>query len=122
MHDSVHPHSNSLPEQLVSISIHFYRNRRQTHRSRQTSTSTTKPVLSLGLLLSVRPTAGSSTSFWQSTRSSLYTAVVFTSTTRSYSTKKPKKMPPKKAVKEEKLLLGRPGNNLKSGIVRELQW
>jgi len=31
-------------------------------------------------------------------------------------------MPPKKAVKEEKLLLGRPGNNLKSGIVRELQW
>ncbi|EHL01490.1 putative Uncharacterized GTP-binding protein OLA1 [Glarea lozoyensis 74030] len=26
-------------------------------------------------------------------------------------------MPPKKAVKEEKLLLGRPGNNLKSGIV-----
>jgi obg-like ATPase 1 len=27
-------------------------------------------------------------------------------------------MPPKKAVKEEKILLGRPGNNLKSGIVR----
>jgi hypothetical protein len=26
------------------------------------------------------------------------------------------KMPPKKAVKEEKLLLGRPGNNLKSKI------
>jgi obg-like ATPase 1 len=26
-------------------------------------------------------------------------------------------MPPKKAVKEEKLLLGRPGNSLKSGIV-----
>jgi obg-like ATPase 1 len=26
-------------------------------------------------------------------------------------------MPPKKAVKEEKILLGRPGNNLKSGIV-----
>ncbi|PSN72914.1 GTP-binding protein-like protein YchF [Corynespora cassiicola Philippines] len=26
-------------------------------------------------------------------------------------------MPPKKAVKEEKVLLGRPGNNLKSGIV-----
>lgn len=26
-------------------------------------------------------------------------------------------MPPKKAVQEEKVLLGRPGNNLKSGIV-----
>ena len=26
-------------------------------------------------------------------------------------------MPPKKNVKEEKILLGRPGNNLKSGIV-----
>jgi hypothetical protein len=26
-------------------------------------------------------------------------------------------MPPKKPVKEEKILLGRPGNNLKSGIV-----
>ena len=28
-------------------------------------------------------------------------------------------MPPKKAVKEEKLPLGRPGNSLKSGIVRK---
>lgn len=26
-------------------------------------------------------------------------------------------MPPKKPAKEEKILLGRPGNNLKSGIV-----
>jgi obg-like ATPase 1 len=26
-------------------------------------------------------------------------------------------MPPKKVVQEEKILLGRPGNNLKSGIV-----
>lgn len=26
-------------------------------------------------------------------------------------------MPPKKAAQEEKILLGRPGNNLKSGIV-----
>ncbi len=26
-------------------------------------------------------------------------------------------MPPKKAAKEEKILLGRPGNSLKSGIV-----
>ena len=30
---------------------------------------------------------------------------------------KPKKMPPKKAVVEEKVHLGRPGNSLKSGIV-----
>lgn len=29
-------------------------------------------------------------------------------------------MPPKKQVVEEKILLGRPGNNLKSGIVRRL--
>jgi len=29
-------------------------------------------------------------------------------------------MPPKKNIKEEKILLGRPGNNLKSGIVRLL--
>ena len=27
-------------------------------------------------------------------------------------------MPPKKVVQEEKIPLGRPGNNLKSGIVR----
>jgi obg-like ATPase 1 len=36
-------------------------------------------------------------------------------TTRNYA--RGKRMPPKKAVKEEKILLGRPGNNLKSGIV-----
>ena len=34
--------------------------------------------------------------------------------------KKKGKMPPKKAVQEEKVLLGRPGNNLKSGIVGRL--
>jgi hypothetical protein len=40
--------------------------------------------------------------------------------TRTYaSAPKKKKMPPKKAVKEEKLPLGRPGNNLKTGIVSE---
>lgn len=39
--------------------------------------------------------------------------------TRNYSAKQKKKgkMPPKKVVKEEKILLGRPGNSLKSGIV-----
>ncbi|THD00011.1 hypothetical protein EYZ11_000463 [Aspergillus tanneri] len=38
---------------------------------------------------------------------------------RSYASKKKSKskMPPKKAVVQEKVLLGRPGNNLKSGIV-----
>jgi len=36
---------------------------------------------------------------------------------RSYASHGRKKMPPKKAVKEEKILLGRPGNSLKSGIV-----
>ena len=39
---------------------------------------------------------------------------------RSYTTrKKNKNMPPKKAPVQEKVLLGRPGNNLKSGIVCE---
>lgn len=36
---------------------------------------------------------------------------------RTFASKK-KKMPPKKEVKAEKVHLGRPGNNLKSGIVR----
>ena len=34
---------------------------------------------------------------------------------RSYA--RPRKMPPKKEVKQEKIPLGRPGNSLKSGIV-----
>lgn len=38
-------------------------------------------------------------------------------TVRTYAKGKIRKMPPKKAVKEEKILLGRPGNSLKSGIV-----
>lgn len=38
---------------------------------------------------------------------------------RTYASAKKKKMPPKKQVKEEKILLGRPGNSLKSGIVSE---
>ena len=45
---------------------------------------------------------------------------ILSSCARSYaSAPKKKKMPPKKAVVEEKLLLGRPGNSLKSGIVSE---
>lgn len=40
---------------------------------------------------------------------------------RGFATRRgKKKMPPKKQVKEEKILLGRPGNNLKSGIVSEI--
>ena len=39
------------------------------------------------------------------------------SSTRTVAAKKAKKMPPKKAVQEKKALLGRPGNNLKIGIV-----
>jgi hypothetical protein len=44
--------------------------------------------------------------------------IAFT-TVRTYASAKKPKMPPKKAVKEEKVLLGRPGNSLKSGIVSE---
>ena len=43
--------------------------------------------------------------------------VIYT-TTRTYAKGKKSRMPPKKKVEEEKILLGRPGNNLKSGIVR----
>jgi hypothetical protein len=45
----------------------------------------------------------------------LLSCTVSITATRYYAKKK--RMPPKKAVKEEKILLGRPGNNLKSGIV-----
>lgn len=44
------------------------------------------------------------------------TALYITTQLRTYASKK-KKMPPKKEVKQEKVLLGRPGNSLKSGIV-----
>lgn len=48
-------------------------------------------------------------------------ATSYFSFSRAYSSKKKKnkKMPPKKNVVQEKVLLGRPGNNLKSGIVCE---
>jgi hypothetical protein len=51
-------------------------------------------------------------------QSLLSCTVLFTSTTNfSTSRIQARKMGPKKAVKEEKILLGRPGNSLKSGIV-----
>jgi len=46
---------------------------------------------------------------------SLLSCTVFITSTRNYAKKK--NMPPKKGVEEKKVLLGRPGNNLKSGIV-----
>lgn len=45
----------------------------------------------------------------------LLSCTVYTSQSRTYA--KSRKMPPKKAAVEEKVLLGRPGNSLKSGIV-----
>lgn len=42
---------------------------------------------------------------------------VFYVSSRGYAKRKSAKMPPKKQVEEKKILLGRPGNNLKSGIV-----
>ena len=44
-----------------------------------------------------------------------YSALVSFATVRTYA--KHRRMPPKKQVAEKKVLLGRPGNNLKSGIV-----
>ena len=54
---------------------------------------------------------------WTASSSSSFTPrfCLALTTVRTYA--KSKKMPPKKAVKEEKILLGRPGNSLKSGIV-----
>jgi len=46
---------------------------------------------------------------------SLLSCTVFITSTRNYAKKR--NMPPKKGVEEKKVLLGRPGNNLKSGIV-----
>jgi hypothetical protein len=45
----------------------------------------------------------------------LFSCTISITFKRTYA--KHRRMPPKKAVKEEKILLGRPGNNLKSGIV-----
>lgn len=45
--------------------------------------------------------------------------IAFTAARTYASAPKKKKMPPKKQVQEVKLPLGRPGNNLKTGIVSE---
>lgn len=52
-----------------------------------------------------------------SASSTLLNCTVSTTQTRSYAKGSRKKMPPKKEIKQEKVLLGRPGNSLKSGIV-----
>lgn len=50
---------------------------------------------------------------------SLLNCTVSTTQSRSYAKgHRSGRMPPKKNVEEKKILLGRPGNNLKSGIVR----
>jgi hypothetical protein len=51
------------------------------------------------------------------TGSITFTAARSLARIKGTTTSPERKMPPKKEVKEEKILLGRPGNNLKSGIV-----
>jgi obg-like ATPase 1 len=77
----------------------------------KTSTLGAQLLFSSPLLTFTRSAASTATS-----TKSLLSCTVYITTTRNYA-KKPNRMPPKKAVKEEKLLLGRPGNSLKSGIV-----
>lgn len=85
------------------------------------TTSSSSPSF---LLLSASSRSSSLTSSrlsWSPSSSTpLLSSFVFVSC-RSYTTrKKNKNMPPKKAPVQEKVMLGRPGNNLKSGIVCEL--
>jgi hypothetical protein len=66
-----------------------------------------------------RPAASTAACTFSSSTFPRKLCITFT-TVRTYaSAPKKKNMPPKKAVKEEKVLLGRPGNSLKSGIVSE---
>jgi obg-like ATPase 1 len=67
-----------------------------------------------------RPAASTARTFSPSPNPAFARKLCITFTTvRTYASAKKQKMPPKKAVKEEKVLLGRPGNSLKSGIVSE---
>jgi obg-like ATPase 1 len=81
---------------------------------------TTPPARPLHLLFSsvipnfFRPAASTASNIEFSASSILPTFRISLTTVRTYAKKK---MPPKKVVKEEKVLLGRPGNSLKSGIV-----
>jgi hypothetical protein len=72
----------------------------------------------LSTLFFSSPAAGSAFRFHFQHPNFLYPTCFPVFATIRFYAKSRRKMPPKKAVKEEKLLLGRPGNNLKSGIVR----
>jgi hypothetical protein len=78
------------------------------------STFTTSPLGAHRIFSSLTATFQRSAARTATKSQSLLSCTVFLTTTRPYAKKK---MPPKKAAKEEKILLGRPGNNLKSGIV-----
>jgi hypothetical protein len=83
--------------------------------------NTTPPTSSLTFSFSsliptfYRPAASTVCSFSSVSRKLCITFIP----ARTYASAKKQKMPPKKAVKEEKVHLGRPGNSLKSGIVSE---
>ena len=121
-----------LTESAASIFVHHpqARNQRGEEAAKLSPplfTYTIPPTNSLTFLFSsliptvYRPAASTARQFsspFLSTPSHKF--FILPSCTRTYaSAPKKKKMPPKKAVKEEKLLLGRPGNSLKSGIVSE---
>jgi hypothetical protein len=103
------------------------RRRLQSHLSGPSphKTPPTKPLtFSFSSLIPTfyRPAASTVCTFYSS--SSFYTPCarklcISPTPVRSYASAKKKKMPPKKVVKEEKILLGRPGNSLTSGIVSE---
>jgi hypothetical protein len=63
--------------------------------------------------------ARSAASLYYNDKALCRVTVVYKTQSRSYA-KSRAKMPPKKQVVEEKIPLGRPGNNLKSGIVSSL--
>lgn len=91
-----------------------------------TTSSSSPPLL---MQLSLHPSALTSSCFTFFSRLPLATPAAgsavkalarpshYTQPLRTYASSKKKKMPPKKEVKQEKVLLGRPGNSLKSGIV-----
>ena len=85
-------------------------------RTRLSPTITTSTLGAQHIFSSLTTTFQRSAARTATKKQSLLSCTVFLTTTRTYK-RQPKKMPPKKAVKEEKILLGRPGNSLKSGIV-----
>jgi obg-like ATPase 1 len=86
-----------------------------------TTSHTTPFFLSFSSLIPIlhRPAASTArefcTTFHRCASAPAVRISINTTTVRTYA--KAKKMGPKKPVKEEKILLGRPGNSLKSGIV-----